>query len=160
MTSEIKTKRLKDVLSRLRAVKTLAEASTKLTHQDRLLKSVLPSLLSDYCRVQSCSSGELTIEAYSQAVATHLRFSTPKLLEKLRKHDEMRHLQSITVRVGVPPQSTTPTKKATPARPNTVSDANCELLNATADTLSTPDLRDALKRLAATLKKQNRKAKL
>lgn len=156
MTTEIKTKRLKDILARVGSVKSLTAASVRLANIDRLLKSTLPSLLADYCRVKSCSTQELTIEAYSQAVATHLRFSAPKILEKLKKHQELGNLEIITIRVGTVPQKpglNTPTRK-----PNLVSKENCELLHATAKEVGSVELSAALERLASTLEKhRNRK---
>jgi len=155
MTSEIKTKRLKDILARVGSVKSLTDASVRLANIDRLFKSALPSLLADYCQVKSCSTRELTIEAYSQAVATHLRFSSPKLLEKLQKHKELGKLEIITIRVGTVPQKpglNTPTQK-----PNSVSKENCDLLQATAKSIGSNDLRAALERLAITLDRHRNK---
>lgn len=155
MTSEIKTKRLKDILARVGSVKSLTEASVRLAKIDRLLKSVLPSLLADYCQVKSCSTKDLTIEAYSQAVATHLRFSAPKMLERLQKHDELSKLEQITIRVGTVPQKvalSSPTQK-----PTAVSKANCELLHLTAESMHSKELSAALERLAETLDRHRNK---
>lgn len=155
MTLEIKTKRLRDILARVGSVKSLTDASVRLAKIDRLLKSALPSLLADYCQVKSCSTRELTIEAYSQAVATHLRFSSPKLLEKLQRQEELSKLEIITIRVGTVPQKIT---LNTPARkPNKVSQANCELLHATAESMESPELKGALERLAKTLDRHRNK---
>jgi hypothetical protein len=152
MTSDFKTKRLKDILARVGSVKSLTDASVRLAKLDRLLKSALPSLLADYCQVKACSAKELTIEAYSQAVATHLRFSTPKLLEKLQRHEELSKLEIITIRVGTVPQN--PIQSTPPRRPNPVSKANCELLQATAASMDSEALRASLERLAATLNRK------
>lgn len=155
MTLEIKTKRLRDILARVGSVKSLTDASVRLAKIDRLLKSALPSLLADYCQVKSCSTRELTIEAYSQAVATHLRFSSPKLLEKLQRQEELSKLEIITIRVGTVPQKIVPN---TPAqKPNKVSQANCELLHATAESMGSPELKGALERLAKTLDRHRNK---
>lgn len=155
MTSDIKTKKLKDILARFGSVKSLTDASSRLAKLDRLLKSALPSLLADYCQVKACTTRELTIEAYSQAVATHLRFSSPKLLEKLQRHEELSKLEIITIRVGTLPQK--PAPNTPKQRPNTVSKANCELLQATAASIDSEDLRASLEHLAATLEKHRNK---
>lgn len=157
MTSDIKTKRLKDILARFGSVKSLTEASVRLAKLDRLLKSALPSLLADYCQVKSCSTKELTIEAYSQAVATHLRFSAPKILEKLQRYEELSKLEIITIRVGTVPQK--PAVNTPARKPNKVSKANCELIEATAASIDSQDLRASLERLAATLERQRHKGK-
>lgn len=155
MASEINIKKLRDILSRVGSVKSLTEASVRLAKIDRLLKTVLPSLLADYCRVKSCSTRELTIEAYSQAVATHLRFSAPKLLERLQKQPELSKIDQITIKVGTLAQVALP--NTVKRKPNIVSAENCRLLHLTAESIQSQELKASLERLATTLDKHRKK---
>lgn len=155
MASELNIKSLRDIIAKVGSVKSLTEASVRLAKIDRLLKSVLPSLLADYCQVKFCSTRELTIEAYSQAVATHLRFSSLKMLEKLQKHEELKKIDQITIRVGTVPQlpgSNTPRQ-----RPNVVSEENRQMLLMTAESIQSQELKTSLERLASTLEKHRKK---
>ncbi|CBL44261.1 hypothetical protein HDN1F_06780 [gamma proteobacterium HdN1] len=157
MQRDTKTLPLKEILTRLAPVKSIRRATHQHKRLDQLLKAVLPSLLSNYCEAGALSEQTFTIRAYSPAIATHLRLSTPKLIEKLRRYPELSSLQEITIQIAAPPVEETMPTRSHPVRPNRVSEGNCNLIENTANEVSSPELRDALQRLATTLRSKRSK---
>lgn len=149
------TKSVRDLIARLGPVKPLAEASARLSRADKAVKALLPSLLADYCSVRQLTKQELTLEAYTQSVAGILRLQATGLLDKLRRLDDFRNVERVTVRVGTLPQPAAPI--ATPAKPNPISQENLDLMRETANSLSSQELATALQRLAKTLERHKSK---
>jgi len=79
----------------------------------------------------------------STAWATRLRYQSPQLLRCLHRHPSLAQLRRIEIRVTplAQPASSSP-------QPATLSAANAAIIDSTADSLSDPNLRTALKRLA------------
>jgi len=79
----------------------------------------------------------------STAWATRLRYQSPQLLRCLHRHPSLAQLRRIEIRVTplAQPVSSSP-------QPATLSAANAAIIDSTADSLSDPNLRTALKRLA------------
>jgi hypothetical protein len=149
------TKRVRDLIARLGPVKPLAEASARLARADKAVKALLPSLFADYCRVRQLSKQELTLEAYTQSVAGILRLQATGLLDKLRRLEDFRNVERITVRVVTLPQADAPA--ATPPKPNPISQENLALLRETANSLPSQELAGAVQRLARTLERHKNK---
>jgi hypothetical protein len=155
MAKDPGTKRVRDLIARLGPVKPLAEAAARLARADKAVKALLPSLMADYCSVRQLTKQELTLEAYTQSVAGILRLQTAGLLGKLRRLEDFRNVERITVRVANLPQAAvTP---ATPAKPNPISPENLELLRETANSVASRELAGALQQLARTLERHKSK---
>lgn len=155
MKNDYRTQSLKDVLRRIAPLKALAASSARLTLAQRWLKSTLPSVLSDYCQISKVSDTEIVIEAYSQAVATHLRFSLPKLQERLKKWDDLAQIDQISIKVKTLPQA--PKKSETHVIKAVISEENRQLLLETASSIQSPELRASLEKLAQDLRKKSTK---
>lgn len=155
MAKDPGTKSVRDLIARLGPVKPLAEASARLMRADKAVKALLPSLLADYCSVRQLTKQELTLEAYTQSVAGILRLQASGLLDKLRRLEDFRNVERVTVRIGTLPQPTA--SAATPQKPNPISQENLNLLRETANSLPSQELASALQRLAKTLERHKSK---
>ena len=151
--AETNIKTLRDLIFHNREVKSLTEKSRRTNEMQRALLSTLPSMLADYCQVQSYERGVLTLNATTGSAATQLRFLAPQMMSKLRKSSAFKDLEQVQVKIHTP---------ETVGRPHQVrsvpptSSENCQLINDTADSLSDPGLADSLRRLAATLGKNGK----
>ena len=111
---------------------------------DEVLQRILPSELASHCRTMSISETTLTIEANSSAWAMRLRYLVPELKQQLRTFPTTASIQFIQCRVR-------PAKKATAApkrAPMALSRSSCEVIRSSAESISSPELKAALLRLA------------
>jgi hypothetical protein len=110
-------------------------------------------MLAQYCRLKSYRNGRMIVQTHSATVATQLRFTTPQLIDQLRKLPEFVALQSLDIKVCAAPTKT-PTLALQKTRHHApVSKRNTALLRDTADSLDSPELSESLRRLARTLDK-------
>ena len=153
MVAETNIKNVRDLISRNQEVKHLTEIARQSDELQRVVVRLLPSMLADYCQVRSFERGVLTLGASTGSAATQLRFLAQQMLPKLQKTGVFRGLESIVIKV----QGTGPIRpghkiRATPP----VSQANCRLLQETADGISDTNLADSIRRLAVTLGKNGK----
>lgn len=121
----------------------LLEHARQLQSIDTHLSACLGAEAAAHAQVANRSNGQLVIHADSAAWATRLRYLAPQLLRCLRKTPSLADLQGINIKVSPLAQPASPV-----TRPAILSADNAALLDSTADTLSDPALRTALKRLA------------
>lgn len=121
----------------------LLEHARQLQSLDTQLAACLDPEAAAHTRVANLNNGRLVIHTDSAAWATRLRYLVPQLLRCLHKAPSLTHLQGIDIRVSPLAQPASPV-----TRPAILSADNAALLDSTADTLSDPGLRSALKRLA------------
>jgi len=125
----------------------LVQGSKAFAKINQAVISVLPSMLAEHCATRSYQQGVLTLETASNATATQLRYNTPSLKLKLKKLPILSDLEHIAIKVVT--NSTYPKRRL--KKPEKVSRNNRRLLRETADSLSSDELSDTLKRLADTL---------
>lgn len=144
-------KRVRDLLVRARTLKQLTRESQQLEQLNKRFLSRLPSMLAQYCRLKEYRNGHLVVRAYSATVATQLRFTTPQILEQLRKIPEFSAIQRLDIQVGTPqPQASQQPKR--PARKQRAASATATaMLRDTANSLEADDLAASLRKLARTL---------
>lgn len=108
---------------------------------DRLLRQCLPPPLDQLCRLANVRNDRLVFLVSSPAVGAKLRLHTPDLLVAARSAGV--EAESLIVKVAtmqpVPPD---------PTPPKPLSPAARDALRATADSVSDPELRDQLLRVA------------
>lgn len=125
----------------------LRRLGTRLVQQRRLLELTrlrLPEDLAPHCRAAVLAKGRLTLYAESSAWASRLRYLAGEVRRELRP--EFSGLSEVRVRVMGADVQPPPAPKPAPAR--ALSAQNRALLRATAENLSDPALRAALRRLA------------
>ncbi len=98
---------------------------------------------SSHTQVADLNAERLLVHVDSSAWATRLRYQLPQLLRCLNQHPSLAQLRRIDIRVAPLAQPV-----PSPPQPATLSDANAAIIDSTADSLSDPSLRTALKRLA------------
>lgn len=147
-------KSVQDLISRARNLKHLASESRQIDSLNRLFLSRLPSMLSSFCQLLSYHNGKLVIETQSNAAATQLRFITPNLIQQLKKTREFSALQNIEFKMA--PTKETRKPQAPIPKPLPVSRHNRQLLEQTADSVSSKELADSLRKLAKTLSKRGK----
>lgn len=144
-------KRVRDLLVKARTLKQLTRQSQQLEQLNQRFLSRLPSMLAQYCRLKEYRNGQLIVRAYSAAVATQLRFTTPQIMMQLRKMPEFAALQRLDIQVGTPQPATSP-KSSRPARKRqAVSSTATAMLRDTAASLDADELAASLRKLARTL---------
>ena len=148
------TKSVQDLISRARNLRHLASESRQLDSLNRLFLSRLPSMLSNFCQVLSYHNGKLVIETQSNAAASQLRFITPNLVQQLKKTKEFAALQNLEFKVA--PTKVARKPQAPIPKPFHVSSHNRQLLEQTADSVTSVELADSLRKLAKTLGKQRK----
>jgi len=116
-------------------------------HQLQTLNAHLAACLereaSAHARVAHLGNGRLLLHTDSAAWSTRLRYLVPQLLRCLRQNSALADLQHIEVRVAPSAQPAVPV-----TRPVVLSADNAAILDSTANSISDPALRAALKRLA------------
>lgn len=124
--------------------------SARLIERVRYLRSVnghlracLDTETSNHVQVADVNSERMLVHIDSTAWATRLRYQSPQLLRCLHRHPSLAQLRRIEIRVTplAQPVSSSP-------QPATLSAVNAAIIDSTADSLSDPNLRTALKRLA------------
>lgn len=121
----------------------LLEYAHQLQTIDAHLAACLDREASAHVRVAHLGNGRLLLHADSTAWSTRLRYLVPQLLRCLRQNTVLADLQHIEVRVTPSAQPATPV-----TRPVVLSADNAAILDSTANSISDPALRAALKRLA------------
>lgn len=150
---ETNIKNIRDLISRAREVKSLTEKSRKTDELQRAVQYLLPSMLADYCQVQSFERGVLTLNAATGSAATQLRFVAQQIIPKLQKNPIFKDLEKIQIRIQAPePVLRTHQVRKVPA----VSSTNCQLIRETAESVSDKGLAESLQKLAITLSKNGK----
>jgi hypothetical protein len=127
-------------------LKTLIDSCTRIEHLSKIVAEQLPDPLARHCRAIQLTNGVLTLQSDSPVWVTRLRFIGPRLLETLRRHPELGAAREIRIKVA-PPVVTDVARN--PLRPlPRLSPAGAAHLRAAASTITAPDLRAALLRLA------------
>ena len=121
----------------------LVQYARQLQALTRLLNQCLSGELADHVLVANLHNETLVLQADSAAWATKLRYLAPQLLRCLQQHEPLASVQRLEFRVA--PQSQPATPAASPAQ---LSSAGADTILASAQTVSDPNLRAALKRLA------------
>lgn len=142
-------KNVQDLLQQNREVNNLSRQAGQLQALQRALCLVLPTMLTDYCRVRRFDGRTLYLDVATGAVATQLRFIQPQLVPKLRNISLFTTLDHINVRVHNPATST---RKKQQRKAKAVSAENCQLLEDTACGIDDTALAESLRTLASTLK--------
>jgi hypothetical protein len=107
------------------------------------LKALLPAPLDSHVAVASCRNGILTVHADSAAWAARLRFEVPAMLEKINETARDAHVQTIRVKVRPPESIREPDHQKL-----SLSEDSARLLRDVAESISDPELRDSLLRIA------------
>jgi hypothetical protein len=107
------------------------------------LKAKLPSPLSDHFVLANIDKKTLTIHTDSPAWAARLRFMTPDILNHAREICSPYAPQTIRIKVTLP----IPTIKKSPTKMN-LSAKSAQLILETANSITDPELRNALIRLS------------
>ena len=140
---------LRPALGELRddRLRSLAERAQALDALDRQLRQSLPAGIAQHVRLANVRQGRLVFLVKSAALATALRLHTPELLRAAGKAGV--EASALTVKVAtmqpVPPDPT-------PRTPPLSSTARAEL-RAAADSVTDPELREQLLRLAVLAEK-------
>lgn len=129
-------------------VRSITTNSHQLLELNHIIQGLLPSMLAQYCEIQSYNNGQLLLETSSASASTQLRFILPRLREKLKNNSQFSALQSINIKVKtIAPKLDRHYSRST----KPVSNKNLDLLRQTASSLSDPDLASSMNRLAETL---------
>jgi hypothetical protein len=121
----------------------LSRARSLLQLENRL-HALLPAPLTEHCRILSIRDTTLVLAADSPVWAARLRFHTPLLLKQLARIQGVR-LRRVRIRVRPPEAATAPRHRHVP---NRRSAAGTAALQQAAQTVSDPELKTALLRLA------------
>jgi len=139
-----KTLRINNVLGRSGYSRLLSHARA-LGELDAQLQKLIPAPLNEHCRILSLQDGVLTLAADSPVWTARLRFHGAQLVKQFSRQPAV---TVRTVRVRVRPPHVHRPQPAAPRLSSPCSPANAEVLQQTASTLSDPDLKSALLRLA------------
>jgi hypothetical protein len=131
------------LLREAKPLKALFHQAQRLDLLQRLLESQLQPAARAHCRVASWREGCLLLIVTDGHWATRLRYQQRRLLRQLQTHEEFATLTKIQLKVQPP----TVERHATNP-PMTLSDSAAENIQATADGVRDPRLREALERLA------------
>lgn len=121
----------------------LYRTACRLAHLQMLLEQHLQPAARPWCKVAALREGVLTLLISNAQWATHLRYQQQRLLRQLVQHPELENLTKIIVRVQ---PTIGESRQHTP--PPLLPESAAETLRTTADTVSHPQLRAALQRLA------------
>jgi hypothetical protein len=124
--------------SHLRQLVSQVQANTELL---QAVRRGLPSPLDRHCHAAHIQDGQLVLFTDSPAWVMRLRFSTPKILEELRK--TLPNLRGVRVRVQLPQPP-----RQRPRRRPVLTQATRDMLRETAATMDNPGLKAALERLS------------
>ena len=116
-----------------------------LTALDAQLRELLPAPLNQHCRLLAVRDDTLVLAADSPVWASRLRFHAPQLVKQLSRLHAVK-LRTVRVRVRPPEASATapPTRRAA----NRCGAAGTAAIQQAAQTVSDPELKTALLRLA------------
>ena len=117
----------------------------RLQHLSQTLRGALPAPLEQHCQVANVRGQSLLLHADTAAWATRLRYMAPTLVTALQNQGYP-GIQHITVKVR--PRYNAPEPAVTPRKRN-MSQSSARILRDTADSLSDPAIKRALKRLAS-----------
>lgn len=141
-------KQIRDLLLYNKKFRTLLGDSKQQQQYDLIFKQYLPPALQAYCHLNRYGNGQLAINASTGSAATQLRFLQHRLKAQLKKHQQFRALQTITIKVS----GQAPKLDRAYHRPmKTISQRNRTLLRETANNLADHDLASAMRNLADTI---------
>ena len=151
MSRKANIKQVKDLIFKGARLHSMAKTSKAFVGIDHAVMSILPSMLADNCQARSYNNNILTLTTHSSAVATQLRFNTPNILSRLKKHLLFKDILRIEIKVVATSKNILqPQPKSQSSRPP-VSSPNCKLLENTANNIDSTPLAESLRHLAQTL---------
>jgi len=119
----------------------------RLLSMNTMLDNYLPDELKSHCQVAQITPTTWTLIVDSAAWLTHLRYLKPELLRQLKKHPQCAHLKELQYRIQ--PAQRLPEKKEAINIPRQLSAEAKHAINQTAEDVSNPLLKRALKKLAS-----------
>ncbi len=111
---------------------------------DVLVQELLPEALKTHCRVLSVRDGTLVIAAESPVWAARLKFHSSQLVKQLNRQQTVK-LRTVRIRVRPPERQVVTERRNKPLR---LGINSATALRQAADSVSDPDLKSALLRLA------------
>ncbi|MDE1166841.1 MAG: DUF721 domain-containing protein [Pseudomonas sp.] len=132
------------LLREAKPLKALFSQAQRLSHLQRLLESQLQPAARAHCYVASWREGNLLLIVTDGHWATRLRYQQNRLLRQLQALQEFNGLTRIQLKVQPPTVQTT-----TGGHGVDLSPVAAESIQATAESITDPNLRAALERLAA-----------
>lgn len=97
--NEKEPQRVIDLLNDNRNFAYLIKKAQSLLSLQKLINEMLPPELQVYCRVVNIQGACLILATSSGANATRLNYLAPELIQRLRFHDQWRHIQTIQAKV-------------------------------------------------------------
>ena len=97
--NEKEPQRVIDLLNANRNFSYLIKKAQSLLALQKLISEMLPPELQIYCRVVNIHGTCLILATSSGANATRLNYLAPELIQRLRFHDQWRHIQTIQAKV-------------------------------------------------------------
>lgn len=131
------------LLREAKPLKALFHQTQRLDHLQRLMESQLQPAARAHCRVASWREGCLLLIVTDGHWATRLRYQQRRLLRQLQTLEEFATLAKIQLKVQPPT-----VERSGTSQPMTLSDSAAENIQATAEGVRDPRLREALERLA------------
>ncbi|MGD8576364.1 MAG: DUF721 domain-containing protein [Thiohalophilus sp.] len=123
----------------------LVTTARELRQLDNLLSTVLDQPLTDHCRIARYDAETLVIQVDSPVWSSRLRYYIPTLLQELKQN--IQSLQGLkSIKLHVAPILPAPAEK--PPANREISPAASRDIQAMAEAIEDPDLREALLRLA------------
>jgi hypothetical protein len=123
----------------------LVTTARKLRRLNHFLASVLDQPLTNHCQIARFEGDLLVLNADSPVWASRLRYYIPTLLTQLKQNiPDLQGLKTIKITTTPP----LPRPVAAPVKQRQISETAADDIQAMADTIADPDLREALLRLA------------
>jgi len=128
----------------------LVTTARNLRRLNLFLASVLDQPLTDHCQIARFEGDLLVLNVDSPVWASRLRYYIPTLLSQLKQN--IPYLQGLkTIKITTTPPL--PQPAAAPVKQRQISESAADDIQAMADTIADPELREALRRLARQRRK-------
>lgn len=122
----------------------LVSQARALLELDGLIQELLPDVLKTHCRVLSVRDETLVLAADSPVWAARLKFHSSQLVKQLNRQQTVK-LRTVRIRVRPPEKQLVTERRNTPLK---LGINSATALRQAADSVSDPDLKSALLRLA------------
>lgn len=132
---------LQTILSKVKAIKSL----------NQIIIPMLPANLQKYCQIANLSQGVLTILTSNGSAAAELRYHLGDLLKMVRTVPTLKHIREIQSKVSPSSQPVGVERGKTtkrPYKPSPLSQATADIMQAMAETIEDPKLRDIMLNIA------------
>ncbi len=110
---------------------------------NRILTQILPQPLHEHCQVANINNRVITISTDNAVWATQLRYQHQTITKALQASPNFKQIEFVKIRLS-PPK----TQKVKPCRTPLMSATVSDTINASANSVTNPQLKEALLRLA------------